>query len=56
MSNVTTAPDAAGALDYAPAPSGGAGRLRLHRMPLVWVAVAVPAAFLFALFFLMPSL
>jgi hypothetical protein len=38
---------------YAPAPARG---LRLHRMPLVWVAVLVPAAFLFFLFFLTPSL
>jgi hypothetical protein len=38
---------------YAPA---AACRLRLHRMPLVWVAAAVPAAFLFYLFFLTPSL
>ena len=28
-------------------------RVRLHRMPLVWLAVAVPAAFLFWMFFLM---
>ena len=31
-------------------------RLRLHRMPLVWVAVGAPALFLFWLFFLTPSL
>jgi hypothetical protein len=30
--------------------------LRLHRVPLVWVAVGVPAAFVFWLFFLAPSL
>jgi hypothetical protein len=29
------------------------GRLRLYRMPLVWLAVGVPAAFLFWMFFLM---
>ena len=28
-------------------------RLRLHRMPLVWVAVGVPAQFLFWMFFMM---
>jgi len=28
----------------------------LHRMPLVWVAALVPAAFVFYLFFLTPSL
>jgi hypothetical protein len=28
----------------------------LYRMPLVWVAVGVPAAFVFFLFFLTPSL
>lgn len=28
-------------------------RLRLHRMPFVWLAVAVPAAFLFWMFFMM---
>jgi hypothetical protein len=37
------------------APAADAG-LRLRRMPLVWVAVLVPAAFLFYLFFLTPSL
>ena len=30
--------------------------LGLHRMPLVWVAVGVPALFLFYLAFLSPSL
>jgi hypothetical protein len=28
----------------------------LHRMPLVWVAVLIPAAFVFYLAFLTPSL
>ena len=27
--------------------------LRLHRMPLVWLAVGVPAAFVFWMFFMM---
>ena len=40
--------------DYAlPQPAQGLG---LHRMPLVWVAVGVPALFLFYLAFLSPSL
>ena len=30
--------------------------LQLHRMPLAWAAVAVPAAFLFWLFFMTPPL
>ena len=38
--------------NYAPAP---AKPLRLHRMPLVWVAVIVPAGFLLWMF-LTPSL
>ena len=36
-----------------PQPAQGLG---LHRMPLVWVAVGVPALFLFYLAFLSPSL
>ena len=39
--------------DYAPQPAQGLG---LHRMPLVWVAVGLPALFLFYLAFLSPSL
>ena len=41
--------------DYA-APEPGDRGFRLHRMPLVWVAVGVPALFLFYLAFLTPSL
>ena len=36
-----------------PTPSDAHPRLRLHRMPLVWIVVAVPAAFLFWMFFMM---
>ena len=38
------------------APESGGPGLRLYRMPLVWVAVGVPALFLFYLAFLSPSL
>ena len=38
------------------APTTPGPGLALHRMPLVWVAVLVPAAFLFYLAFLTPSL
>ena len=38
------------------APPQTAPGLGLHRMPLVWVAVGVPALFLFYLAFLSPSL
>ena len=41
--------------DYARPTTSGPG-LRLHRMPLVWVAVLIPAGFVFFLFFLTPSL
>jgi hypothetical protein len=40
-------------IDYAKGAPPGLG---LHRMPLVWVAVGVPAAFVFWLFFLVPPL
>lgn len=36
--------------------SQAAQSLPLYRMPLVWVAVLVPAGFLFWLFFLTPPL
>jgi hypothetical protein len=41
--------------DYARPTTPGPG-LRLHRMPLVWAAVLIPAGFVFFLFFLTPSL
>jgi|SoiMethySBSTD1v2_1073268.scaffolds.fasta_scaffold3308321_2 hypothetical protein len=41
--------------DYA-SPTTPGPALKLHRMPLVWVAVAVPMGFVFFLFFLTPSL
>ena len=47
-------PSAPAVPDYAAAaPAQGLG---LHRMPLVWVAVGVPAAFVVLLTFLTPSL
>ena len=49
----TTTPEAP--VQYA-SPSTPAPGLRLHRMPLVWVAVLVPSAFVLGLTFLMPSL
>ena len=41
--------------DYATPTTPGPSR-PLYRMPLVWVAVGIPAAFVFYLFFLTPSL
>ena len=41
-------------VDYAP--RALAPGLRLHRMPLVWVALGVPGLFLVWLVFLSPSL
>ena len=41
--------------DYASPTTPKTGR-PLHRMPLVWLAVGVPAAFVFFLTFLTPSL
>ena len=52
---MTTATPAANPTDYAAPTTPGPG-VPLYRMPLVWVAVLIPAAFLFALFFLTPSL
>ena len=52
MTSATTPPLEPG---FARPATPGLG-LPLYRMPLVWVAVLVPGAFLFFLFFLSPSL
>ena len=51
---MTTATPTVATADAAPAAPGPG--VPLYRMPLVWVAALVPAAFLFYLFFLTPPL
>jgi hypothetical protein len=50
---MTTAPTVTA--DYAAPTTRGPSR-PLHRMPLVWAAVGIPAAFVLFLTFLTPSL
>jgi hypothetical protein len=52
---MTTATPPAAPTDYA-APTTPKPGVPLHRMPLVWVAVLVPAAFVVFLTLLTPSL
>ena len=52
---MTTTPAAVTPTDYA-GPNTPRASVPLYRMPLVWVAVGIPAAFVFFLFFLTPSL
>jgi len=52
---MTTTQAAVTPTDYA-GPTTPRTGVPLYRMPLVWVAVGIPAAFVFFLFFLTPSL
>lgn len=51
--STTTTDSKLNVISYNPAP---AQSTPLYRMPLVWVAVLTPAAFVLYLFFLTPSL